>query len=176
MIFKLFRSDPRRKVIEALYGRITDAARRPALYTRLGVPDTLEGRFEALTLHALLVLRRLRRLPPPADDVAQDLINHLFRQLDYALREMGVGATRGPKRMRTLGEAFYGRARSYDPALDARDEGRLGEALARNITGEDGAPLAAYALAADAALAELDLDTLLDKGPVFPEPDHIARE
>ena len=106
MIFNLFRSDPRRKVIEALYRHIAAAARRPALYTHLGIPDTLEGRFEALTLHALLVLRRLRRLPPPADDVAQDLVNHLFREFDYALREMGVGDTRVPKRMQTLGEAF----------------------------------------------------------------------
>ena len=66
---------PAASVIDALYGRIAAAARAPQLYLALGAPDTLEGRFGALALHVVLVLCRLRRLPPPADEVAQDLVD-----------------------------------------------------------------------------------------------------
>ncbi|MFL5110364.1 MAG: ubiquinol-cytochrome C chaperone family protein, partial [Microvirga sp.] len=89
MILSLFRKHPRAPLIEGLHGRIDDAVRQPALYLRLAVPDTVEGRFECLVLHVVLVLRRLRRLPSPAKDVAQDLVDAFFRQLDGSLREMG---------------------------------------------------------------------------------------
>ena len=170
MILGLLRKDPRRVLIEGLHDRIILAARRPRLYSSLGVPDTIEGRFEALCLHAVLVLRRLRRLPPPAGDIGQDLVDQVFRQLDRSLREMGVGDFGVPKRMKKLAQAFYGRARAYDAALDAGDRAGLTMALARNMTGErePAAGLAAYAFALDAALASCSLDQLLAEGP--PDP------
>ena len=178
MIFGLFRKDPRRPLIDGLYARVGDAARREGLFAVLGVPDTLEGRFEALALHMVLAIRALRGRPGPADEVAQDLTNAFFRDLDRALREMGVGDTGVPKRMRTLGEAYYGRARAYDPLLDAGDEAALAEALSRNVYGGErpAAPLARYALAAAAALAGQSLDGLLGPGPSFPDPASFAEE
>jgi cytochrome b pre-mRNA-processing protein 3 len=178
MIFNFFRKDPRREVVEALYRHISAAARREALYRDLGVPDSIEGRFEALVLHVVMVMRALRRLPSPADEVAQDLTNQFFRQLDFSLREMGVGDTAVPKRMKTLGEAYYGRARSYDPALEAADPAALEEALRRNVYGEErpAADLARYVLAAERALAAQSLDGMLGDGPAFPPPEDALQE
>jgi len=177
MIAALFRRDSaRRRAVEGLHAAISAAARRPGLYTRLAVPDTVEGRFEALCLHVILVLRRLNRLPAPAADVAQDLVNAVFAQLDASLRELGVGDMGVGKRMKKLGAAFYGRATGYDAALDAGDGAALAVVLARNVLGGagDAVGLAAYVLAADAALAEVNLDGLLGAGPPFPEPDAFA--
>ncbi|MCJ2054647.1 ubiquinol-cytochrome C chaperone family protein [Methylobacterium sp. J-070] len=177
MIGGLFRrANARRRAVEGLHMALSMAARRPGLYTRLGVPDTLEGRFEALCLHAILVLRRLNQLPAPAAEVAQDLVNSVFTQLDAALRESGVGDMGVSKRMKKLGAAFYGRAEGYDAALGSGDGVALRAVLARNVLGGegDGAGLAAYVLAADAALAGTDLDGLLGAGPPFPEPDGFA--
>ena len=173
MIFSLFRKDPRRIVIAELYARVATASREPALYLNLGVPDTIEGRFESLSLHVMLVLRALRGRPSPAEEVAADLTDALFRDLDASLREMGIGDTSVPKRMKKLAEAFYGRAGAYDAPLDAGDEAALGGALGRNvIAGEAPAPaLARYALAADRALKAQDLDAMLQTGPVFPRPE-----
>ncbi|MGU3539450.1 ubiquinol-cytochrome C chaperone family protein [Methylobacterium sp. A54F] len=175
MIGQFFRrGNARRSIIETLHRRINDAARRPALFTRLGVPDTVEGRFEALCLHVILVLRRLNRLPEPAGDIAQDLVNSVFLQLDSALRELGVGDFGVPKRMKKLGAAFYGRAEGYDAALDAGDVGALRAALARNVLGRDdpdaAAGLAAYVVAVSEALDAADLATITEQGPHFPEP------
>ncbi|MGU3361763.1 ubiquinol-cytochrome C chaperone family protein [Methylobacterium sp. M6A4_1b] len=172
------RSSPRAQVIETLHGRINEAARHPDLYLRLGVPDTLEGRFECLILHVILVLRRLNRLPEPAADVAQDLVNSVFLQLDSSLRESGIGDFGVPKRMKKLGSAFYGRAEGYDAALDAGDLAALKAALARNVLGLDvpeaADELARYVLASDAALARSDLDGLIGVGPSFPPPNTFA--
>lgn len=170
MILRFFKRDPRRELIESLYTRIATASRQPGLYLGAEVPDTVEGRFECLSLHMVLTFRRLRGLPAPANDVGQDLADAFFRSLDQSLREMGVGDLSVPKKMKTLAEAFYGRARAYDPLLDARDEDGLAVSLARNVVGaeEPARRLAAYALEAEALLATQDLDAILAGGPAFP--------
>ncbi|GGK49937.1 ubiquinol-cytochrome C chaperone family protein [Salinarimonas ramus] len=170
MILRFFRRDPRRELVESLYTRIAQASRQPGLYTEAEVPDTVEGRFECLSLHVILTFRHLRTLPAPAADVNQDLADALFRALDLSLREMGVGDLAVPKKMKTLAEAFYGRARAYDPLLDARDLEALAVSLQRNVTGgeEPARRLAAYALDAEAGLKGQDLDAILADGPIFP--------
>ena len=49
-----------RGTIEAIYGMIVTQAREPLFYRDLGVPDTVNGRFDLLVLHLWMVLRRLR--------------------------------------------------------------------------------------------------------------------
>lgn len=170
MILRFFRENPRRSVIDRLHARVAAASRQPCLYLELGVPDTAEGRFESLALHMILALRRLRGLPPPADEVGQELVDSVFRHLDANLREMGVGDLTVPKRIKTLAQAFYGRVQAYGAALDARDEVALAEALARNVTGEEATArgLARYAVQAMRMLDDQELDALLGEGPRFP--------
>jgi cytochrome b pre-mRNA-processing protein 3 len=172
----LFRKDPRRPVIAALHQRIVAAARRPDLYGVLAVPDTLEGRFEVLTLHVVLVLEALRGLPSPAEEVSQELVDQVFRELEASLREMGVGDVVVPKRMKVLAQAFYGRARAYDAALASGDETALAATLARNVYADasPGGALARYVVAARASLAAVTLDAMLRDGPRFPAPDRAA--
>ena len=176
MIFSLFRKDPRRTTIASLYKRVATASREPGLYASLGIPDTLEGRFEALSLHMVLVLRALRELPPPADEVAKDLTDAFFRDMDASLREMGTGDTVVPKRMKKIAESFFGRAHAYDGPLNEGDEAGLALALGRNAYGSEApaTPLARYALAAGRGLKSVNLDTLLETGPVFPKPEDYA--
>lgn len=45
-----------------LYNAVVAQARQPVFYASLGVPDSLDGRFEMTVLHALLVMRRLRTI------------------------------------------------------------------------------------------------------------------
>jgi cytochrome b pre-mRNA-processing protein 3 len=177
MIFSLFKNNRRGGLIDALHQRVDDAARDPALYVQLGVPDTIGGRFDSVALHVVLLLRRLRRLPAPAGDVAQELVDSLFRHLDASLREMGVGDMGVPKRMKRLAQAFYARAAAYDAVLDSGDEGRLAAVLAEHF----GAPealraLARYTLAAEAALGDRSLEDILHRGPSLPSPSAFAED
>ncbi len=132
MVFRLFRQSANRQVIDRLSGEIVAAARNPVLFAEYGIEDSLEGRFEAVTLHAVLVLRRLNGMDLPAPDIAQDLTDAIFRSFECALREMGVGDLAVPKQMKTIAGAFYGRATAYDQALRGCKSG-LKAALARNV-------------------------------------------
>jgi len=166
---------PPRGTIEAIYGMIVTQAREPLFYRALGVPDTVNGRFDLLVLHLWLVLRRLKPMQGGAA-LSQALFDHFCNDMDDNLREMGVGDLTVPKRMQAFGEAFYGRTAAYDLALT---EGReaLAQALCKNIlNGEhiDKADrLAAYAGAAMAALDSFDDAALSNGSAKFPSPDKV---
>jgi len=174
MVFRLFRRSANRDLIDRLRGEIVAAARDPVLFTEYGIEDSLQGRFEALALHAALILRQLNRSKPPAPEMAQDLTDAIFLSFDTALREMGVGDTGLRTRMRTIAEAFRGRATAYDLALSGGTP-QLTAALARNVYDGHGNPerLARYVEAASQALANASLAAFMT-GPVpFPRPSAI---
>jgi cytochrome b pre-mRNA-processing protein 3 len=167
---------PSRGTIEAIYGMIVTQAREPLFYGDLGVPDTVNGRFDLLVLHLWMVLRRLRSIEGSAG-LSQSLFDRFCDDMDANLREMGVGDLAVPKRMQAFGEAFYGRVAAYDVALT---EGRepLAQALCRNILNgadiEKARQLAFYAEAAIAALAGLDDMTLQSGSWRFPSPARVS--
>src|SRR5690348_5864237 len=142
--------------IETIYGMIVTQAREALFYQDLGVPDTVNGRFDLLLLHLWMVLRRLRPIAGGVE-LAQALFDRFCADMDANLREMGVGDLAVPKRMRAFGEAFYGRSAAYDLALSDSSDA-LAEALCRNIldgkTMENARRLASYTEAAIARLAD----------------------
>ena len=115
----------------ALYRACVAQARQPFFYTDLGVPDTVDGRFDMLVLHSVLVMRRLGN----ATEAKQKLFDLMFADMDRSLREMGVGDMSLPKKIKPMIEAFYGRAQAYDTALQADDNAPLTAALQRNLYG-----------------------------------------
>ena len=174
MIFAQWRKRrSNRALIDQIHGKIVAAARRPALYVSLGAPDTFEGRFEMMVLHAGLVMRAMSRLPGFGAELAQELADSVFRHFDIALREIGVSDVAMPKRMKRLAEAFYGRNKAYGEALDAGDAGRLAKALARNVhggadAGKAGA-LAAYVEECARALVAAPIETFAAGEVAFPD-------
>ncbi|MGA0598287.1 ubiquinol-cytochrome C chaperone family protein [Enterovirga sp. CN4-39] len=157
-----------RELVEALHTRVVEASRRPELYEGAGVPDTMEGRFEALTLHVLVVLRRLRQLPLPAEDVAQELVDSVFAHLEIALREMGIGDFGVPKRMKKLAGAFFDRTSKYDALIARGDVDGLAAEVAQRLAADPASlrPFAAVVIASEDKLADADLEGIL-KGPAF---------
>jgi cytochrome b pre-mRNA-processing protein 3 len=163
---------PSRGTIEAIYGMIVTQAREPSFYRDLGVPDTVNGRFDLLVLHLWLVLRRFKSWEGGAN-LSQALFDHFCDDMDANLREMGIGDLTVPKRMQAFGEAFYGRARAYDLALASGVE-PLAQALCKNILNGEGMEtarrLATYAETTIASLTGLDEATLRSVTWKFPLP------
>jgi cytochrome b pre-mRNA-processing protein 3 len=116
-----------------LYGAAVAAARAPAFYADLGVPDTLDGRFDLVGLHVFLLIRRLGALPPPGADLAQAVFDAMFSDMDVNLREIGVGDMSVGKKVKLMWEAFHGRSAAYQAALVSADPTELEAALARNV-------------------------------------------
>ena len=158
MIFPLFRRGARPDTISTLYGTIVAQARLPCFYQEFAVADTVNGRFDLVVLHLAMVLERFAA-DPALRDLGQGLFDRFWQDMDHNLREMGVGDLAVPKRMRTLGEAYYGRVQAYRQALAAAEDSALAEALARNVyagaAADPDAPrrLAAYMRLAVTALA-----------------------
>ena len=165
----LFKPRPAVLAGRKLYGAAVAQARSPALYEALRAPDTPEGRFELYTLHVVLILRRLKRQGPQAQETAQGLFDAYLRSLDDGLRELGVGDLSVGKKMRKLGEAFYGRAKSYDEAMEALpDDTALTALIGRTLGEGDVAGLTAYSARAAQALAAQPLDTILQGDITWP--------
>ena len=117
-----------------LYARIVGQARCPAFYLDLGVPDTVDGRFEMVALHAFLVIRRLTGASEGAARVAQALFDAMFADMDRSLREMGVGDLGVGRRVKKMVSAFLGRSAAYEAGLASGEDG-LAAALRRNVYG-----------------------------------------
>jgi cytochrome b pre-mRNA-processing protein 3 len=66
-------------------------------------------------------------------DLAREVAERIFDDLDASLREMGAGDLGVGKRVKKMGEAFYGRVAAYDAGLAAGRE--LEGALRRNLYG-----------------------------------------
>ena len=141
--FGLLRRSRHERTGFELYNAAVAAAREPYFYAELGVPDTLDGRFDLVGLYAAILIRRLRTLPAPGAAVSQAVFDAMFSDMDTNLRELGVSDMRLAKNVRAMWEAFHGRATAYDQALDSADPAALEAALARNIWRGGEAPGAA---------------------------------
>ena len=132
-LFGLARRGRHERVGFRLYAAAVAAAREPFVYQALGVADTLDGRFDLVCLHSVLLVRRLQREAEPGPALAQAVFDAMFSDMDVNLREMGVSDLSVGRRMRAMWEAFHGRAHAYDAALKAGDQPALEAALVRNV-------------------------------------------
>jgi len=158
-----------------LYEAVVAQARTPALYSGLGAPDTIEGRFELYSLHVALILMRLKGQGVAATAASQALFDRYVSGLDHGLREIGVGDLSVGKKMRKLGEAFYGRVLSYEEAVGhLPDNEALAAVIQRTVlAGDETAdprPLCAYVAACRAGLAAQATDDVAAGRVAWPAP------
>jgi cytochrome b pre-mRNA-processing protein 3 len=113
---------------------VVEQAREPLFFTTLGVPDTVDGRFELICLHAFLYLHRLKTERPQSSDLAQAFFDTMFVDMDRGLREMGTGDLSVGRHVKRMAQGFYGRIHAYQAGLE-RDDSTLMDALARNLFG-----------------------------------------
>lgn len=151
----------------ALYLRIVEQARNPEFFTRYGVPDTLDGRFDMITLHMFLVTARLKKEnTPEALELLRAVSEVFFSDMDRSLREMGSSDTGVGKRIKKMSQAFYGRLLAYQTA--GSDEAKMQEALLRNLYRGDvskqpqATQMAAYVNARITAYANLAFNDILN--------------
>ena len=133
-MISLFRRNPLQRAAELAYRRIVDQARQPEFFRDIGVPDTIDGRFELICLHAFLFLHRLKGEPPPAPQFGQRFVDAMFADFDRSLREMGTGDLSVGRQVTRMAQAFYGRIEAYGGGLSSGDA-VLRPALARNLFG-----------------------------------------
>jgi cytochrome b pre-mRNA-processing protein 3 len=140
-----------------LYGRVVAQSRTAELYGALGIPDTPEGRLEAIVVHLVLVLRRLRQEGAPGAQLARSLAEAFVTDVDDCLREMGLSDVGIPRRVKKAAAALWDRFNAYAPGLDTKNRETLAAPLAAHATAAPqpaALALADYMLAAARALAD----------------------
>jgi len=150
MLNAVRRSKQRRREAGRIYAALVARAREPVFFATFGVPDTLDGRFDLLTLHAWLLLERVNR----DAQLSQALVDTIFTGFDEALREMGAGDIGMARRMKKMADAFYGRLAAYGAALGpSAMQAALTRNLYRGVPAAGIAVIANYVLNAKARLA-----------------------
>ncbi|WP_083897523.1 ubiquinol-cytochrome C chaperone family protein [Azospirillum sp. B506] len=154
--------------VGGLFTAIVGQAREPGFYNALAVPDTLDGRFEMVALHLLLVMRRLKGQGAEAGKLSQRLYETMVDDFETSLLEMGAGDSGIARRVKTMARGMAGRIRAYDEALADSQTGRLEVALDNNLYGTvDPVPegvlpvMAAYVRACAATLDAQPLESLM---------------
>lgn len=167
MFSRLFRKDRGKQIARSLYDSLVRSARRPGFYGADGVEDSVDGRYDMIVLHAVLLMRRLREGGDLGRDLSQRVFDVMFDDMDAALREMGTGDLSVGKKIKEMGEAFYGRAKAYEAPLADGDLAALSEAFERNMLEESEpnpdvcAHLAEYALKSVKTLDAQPIEALM---------------
>ena len=173
-LFGLARFDP---AAEALYRAAVKEGRRELYYTdwppKARVPDTVDGRFDMISLMAALLNRRIgmvaRTRQNLAQNLAQELFDVMFADLDTNLRELGVSDEGMKHKIKPMASAHLGRVKAYTDCLFEADESNrlqcLSDAFDRNIyravADADPLPLARRAMELAAQLAATPDDDIL---------------
>ena len=131
-----------------IYQVIASSARQPELYQRFEIADTFDGRFDTLTLIAVLVARRLKDIGEDGQTLSQSVTDVMFADMDLSLHEIGVSENKVSKKVKTMATAYMGRRQAYVNALDSDDSSALADALSRNLYRENGIDPAANGLVA----------------------------
>lgn len=166
-----------KRAAAGFFGTIVAQARRPEFYSGLGVPDSLDGRFDMVALHVFLVMRRLKGQGAEAAAWSQRLYEVMVADFEASVMELGVGDSGISRKVKTMARGMAGRIRTYDEALSQPDDAALEVALDNNLYGtamdRDPRALAAmvgYVRAVDSALAGQPLAELMAGSVSFPDP------
>jgi cytochrome b pre-mRNA-processing protein 3 len=171
MILSLFRKKTATEPVYAVYNSIVAQSRQPVFYAEMGVPDTVTGRFDMISLHLALLFRRLRHGPQGAKDFSQAVFDLFFKDMDRSLREMGVSDLGVPKKIQKMGNLFFGLLAALNEALDRNDAEALAGVLARNVLEGQDTPqlraLADYVIARDAELSAQSVEAITGGKVIF---------
>jgi len=137
IIKKIFSFSHEKKIAHKLYKTIVKQSRLPVFYTVCGVADTFDGRFDMISLHMILVIRRMKHDVDQTRKLSQELFDFMFEDFDLNLRELGIGDMGVLHRVKKMTKAFYGRLESYDRGLENKKDEQLSAALKRNLFREN---------------------------------------
>ncbi len=179
MFFRgLFHRSDDDETAHALYGAAVGQARRPEFYLDHGVPDTVDGRFDMIALHAFLLMHRLKRGGTEAlAELSQRVFDVMFADMDRNLREMGVSDLRVGSKVKQMVSAFLGRMMAYETGMEPGSPPEaLEDALRRNLyRGVEASPawvgaMAGYLRREASSLAAQSDDSALAGGLSFGPP------
>lgn len=117
-----------------LFNLLVEQARNGVFFRQLGVPDSVDGRFDMVAIHAFVIFQRLKGQGDRGAQLAQALYDVFIKDMEASLRQLGAGDAGVGKRIRVMTEALQGRMVAYEAAL-AGTQIDLEGAVRRNLYG-----------------------------------------
>ncbi len=145
-------ADPR-EALRPLWHAVVAVSREREWYATCGVADSVEGRFDMISVVLALVLLRMEDSADLAGETGP-LTEWFVADMDRQLRDTGVGDLMVGKKIIKLMSALGGRTGALREAMGESDAA-LAAVLARNVTLLDGAPRFALAVRVRALAVEL---------------------
>ena len=171
---------PQRRAGLSLYEAIVAQARSEPFYRDHGVPDTVNGRFEMIVLHLVLVVARLQAEGEDGQELARAMLEAFVADVDDACRRLGIGDMGVPRHVKKATAAVLERGTIYRVAMAAprsAEDDALADAIGAHAWGEplpdDPAGRRALADYVRRAVASLDAqpgERIVAGMVTFPEP------
>lgn len=157
---RIFGRDEAKARLAPLYEAIVAEGRRREWFEQGGVPDTLNGRFDMLTLVLSFVLIRMEREGPVGREASVRLTELFIDDMDGSVREIGFGDLVVGKQVGRMMSLLGGRLGAY------RGTDRRGALLRNLYRGEAPTPQQLTAVEAmvgalEAGIAIVPYDELL---------------
>ena len=116
-----------------IYKKIVLHSRNKIFYKDLGIPDTIDGRFDLIVLHFFFVHQALFNKGAIEQKVYDEVLNIMFKDFDSNLREIGVGDLSVGKKVYHMSEGVAGRVHAYNKCKNSKK--LLIDKLRKNIYG-----------------------------------------
>tara|TARA_S200000501_G_C20793762_1_gene730772 strand:- start:375 stop:926 length:552 start_codon:yes stop_codon:yes gene_type:complete len=121
------------KKIKIIYDQIISQSRIKEIYSKFGINDTLEGRFDFIILHYSMIMIKINSFGKVGEDVSQKLFDLFMEDIDKNLREIGVSDIKIGKEVKKMSSAVIGRYNAYNTAITSNNNEKLKDALKNNL-------------------------------------------
>ena len=123
----------KRDLIDSFYQKIVNVSRNKVFYTKLNVPDTIDGRYDLLVLFSTLLIFFLSNSGKKGSELSQILFDKIFLDLDLSLRELGAGDAGVHLKIKNMIKSYMGRQKVYCNCFKDYDFLKLEECISKNV-------------------------------------------
>ena len=123
----------KKKLIDSYYQKIVDVSRNKVFYSKLMIPDTLDGRYDLLALFSIILTFSLSRSGKRGIELSQILFDKIFLDLDLSLRELGAGDAGVHIKIKSMIRSYMGRQKAYCDCFEKDDYVKLEKSVIKNI-------------------------------------------
>ena len=122
-----------RDLIDIFYQKTVEVSRHKVFYSKLKVPDTLDGRYDLLALFSIILTFSLSKSGKQGIDLSQIFFDKIFLDLDLSLRELGAGDAGVHIKIKNMINSYMGRQKVYCESFENNNFKKLENHIIKNI-------------------------------------------
>ena len=169
----------KKNLIDIFYQKIVNVSRNKVFYTKINVPDTIDGRYDLLALFSIILTFSLTRSGEKGIELSQILFDKIFLDLDLSLRELGAGDAGVHIKIKNMIKSYMGRQKAYCACFEKEDYIKLEKSVIknifRNVNEYDNEPklLVTYCMKCICKFKDKDIEYFISNKFNFPELDNL---